>query len=74
VTAKQLKKLLDGLGISQVAAAKDIGISARQMRRYCSGEAKIPVVVECAMMWVRASSLEAHKARVATFDGDSANG
>jgi transcriptional regulator with XRE-family HTH domain len=56
VTARQLQKLLDGLGLSQVAAAKRIGISARQMRRYCSGEAKIPGVVECAMMWVRAGS------------------
>jgi hypothetical protein len=56
VTARQLQKLIDGLGLSQVAAAKRIGISPRQMRRYCSGEAKIPVVVECAMMWVRAGS------------------
>lgn len=56
MTARQLQKLLDGLGLSQVAAAKRIDISARQMRRYCSGEAKIPVVVECALMWVRAGS------------------
>jgi transcriptional regulator with XRE-family HTH domain len=52
MTAKQLQKLLDGIGLSQVSAAKRIGISPRQMRRYCSGEAKIPVVVEYAMKWM----------------------
>lgn len=56
MTGKQLQKLIDGLGLSQVAAAKRIGISPRQMRRYCAGDAKIPVVVECAMMWVRSGS------------------
>lgn len=64
MTAKQLQKIIDGLCISQVALAKDIGISARQMRRYCSGEAKIPVVVECAISWVRAGSRDGHEERI----------
>jgi transcriptional regulator with XRE-family HTH domain len=49
MTGNQLRKLIDGLGVSQAALARDIGISDRQVRRYCSGEAKIPKLVEMAL-------------------------
>jgi transcriptional regulator with XRE-family HTH domain len=64
VTGNQLRKIIEGLGISQAALAKDIGISDRQMRRYCAmGKAHIPVVVECAVMWIRSGSREGHEDR-----------
>jgi plasmid maintenance system antidote protein VapI len=65
MTAKQLQRLLDGMKISQRGAAKAIGISERQMRRYCAGDAKIPVTVECALMWVRAAGREAYERKLA---------
>lgn len=49
MTAVQLQKALDRAGLSQRGTAKELGISERQMRRYCSGEAKIPKLVEVAM-------------------------
>jgi predicted transcriptional regulator len=65
VTGNQLRKIIRGLGISQAALAKDIGISDRQMRRYCAmGKAHIPVVVECAVMWVSAGSRDGHEERI----------
>jgi len=50
MTAKQLQKLLDSCGFSQRGAAKSMGISERQMRRYCAGDAEIPKVVELALL------------------------
>lgn len=61
MTARQLQRLLDGMGVSQSAMARDIGISDRQMRRYCAGTAKIPLTVECAIMWRRAGHPKGHK-------------
>lgn len=52
MTALQLQKLLDRAGLSQRGAAKAIGISERQMRRYVAGEADVPLVVEFALRWV----------------------
>lgn len=46
MTAAQLQKILDRAGLSQRGTAKQLGISERQMRRYCSGEASIPKLVE----------------------------
>lgn len=54
LTGNQLQKLLDSAGLSQRGAAKLIGISERQMRRYVSGDAKVPRVVEFAVRWVLA--------------------
>lgn len=50
MTAKQLQKLLDSCGFSQRGAARDLGISERQMRRYCAGDATVPKVVELALL------------------------
>jgi transcriptional regulator with XRE-family HTH domain len=49
MTAAQLQKALDRAGMSQRGTAKELGISERQMRRYCSGEAKVPKLVEIVM-------------------------
>lgn len=49
MTAKQLQAMLDKAYRTQVEMARAIGISGRQMRRYCSGDAKVPRVVELAV-------------------------
>lgn len=62
MTGGQLQKLLDRAGLSQRGAAKDIGISERQMRRYISGEAKvIPRVVEYALLWLVHQKEQEHR-------------
>ena len=52
MTGGQLQKLLDSAGLSQRGAAREIRISERQMRRYISGDADVPKVVEYALRWV----------------------
>lgn len=52
MTGGQLQKLLDSAGLSQRGAAKLIGISERQMRRYIAGDAKVPKFIEYAVRWV----------------------
>lgn len=52
MTGKQLQKALDRAGMSQRGAAKELGISERQMRRYCSGDATVPRVVELALLYL----------------------
>jgi transcriptional regulator with XRE-family HTH domain len=49
MTAAQLQRLLDQAGKSQRGMAKELGISERQMRRYCSGEHPVPRVIELAV-------------------------
>lgn len=49
MTGPQLQRLLDEVGKTQVGMADEIGISGRQMRRYCAGEAPVPRVVELAV-------------------------
>jgi hypothetical protein len=46
MTASQLKRILkDGL-ITKRAAAHELGVSERQVHRYCSGAAVIPKKIE----------------------------
>jgi transcriptional regulator with XRE-family HTH domain len=52
MTAGQLQRLLDSAGLSQRGAAKEIGINERTIRKYVSGESKIPKTVELALCWV----------------------
>lgn len=52
MTANQLQKLLDSGDLSQRGAARDLGISERQMRRYCAGDAPVPKVIELALRYV----------------------
>lgn len=47
--AKDLKLALVAGEFSQREAARLLGIDERTMRRYCSGEAPIPTVVELAI-------------------------
>lgn len=49
MTAEELTAMLDKAQWSQLAIAKEIGVNPRTMRRYCSGEAKIPRLVEVAV-------------------------
>jgi len=50
VTPKQLAKLLESCDLSQRGAARALGISERQIRRYCAGDAPVPQVVELALL------------------------
>jgi hypothetical protein len=52
MTPLQLQRLLDRAGFSQRGMAKELQINERTMRRYCSGEQKIPWVVEYAILFV----------------------
>jgi len=52
MTGKQLQRLLDDAGLSQRGAAKSIGISERQMRRYIAGDAAVPKFIEYALRWL----------------------
>ena len=51
MTAKQLRKLLERAGLSQRAAALELGLNERTMRRYVAGE-PIPRVVELAAKYL----------------------
>ncbi len=51
MTGKQLQALLDRAGLSQVQAARDIGIADRTIRRYIADDYPIPRTVEYAIMW-----------------------
>lgn len=45
--------------MSQRGAAKELGISERQMRRYCAGDAKVPRLVELALLYLSTQASEA---------------
>lgn len=45
----RLRALLAAAGLSQRAAARELGIDAREMRRYCSGDLPVPRVVWLAL-------------------------
>lgn len=47
--AKRLQQLIDAGGYTQVSAAKELQISERMMRYYCSGTKPVPRVVMLAM-------------------------
>lgn len=62
----QLKRELAFKGVSQRATAKAIGISERQMRRYCADEIAVPMPVQLAVRLVVDHMSDAEfKARVA---------
>jgi hypothetical protein len=50
MTANQLRKLLDAAVMTQMGAARDLGISDRNMRRYVSGDLPVPRHVELALL------------------------
>lgn len=45
----KLRKTLDSLGLSGNQAAKELGISRRQLTRYLSGEYPVPRAIELAL-------------------------
>jgi hypothetical protein len=57
MTALQLQRLLDRAGISQRGMAKALEINERTMRKYCSGDAKIPKTVEYACLYLIQSAV-----------------
>jgi hypothetical protein len=48
-TATDLRAMLDKLGLAQRAAARELQISEREMRRMCAGSQVIPNVVWLAL-------------------------
>lgn len=42
MTPRQFERTIKALGLSQAAAARFLGHSERQARRYVTGEAKVP--------------------------------
>jgi transcriptional regulator with XRE-family HTH domain len=53
MTPKQLGKLLASAGLSQRAAARELAISERNMRRYVAGELPVPKTVELALRYLQ---------------------
>lgn len=49
---QQLRALLKKAGLTQTDAAHLIGLTARSMRRYVSGETPVPRVVVYALLYV----------------------
>lgn len=49
MTPDQFKSRLAALGLSQVGAAKALGIDPRTVRRYCSGEFEVTRLIELAL-------------------------
>jgi hypothetical protein len=47
--AKQVRDLLERIGMSQRAVAKELDISDRMMRYYCAGKQEVPRVVILAL-------------------------
>jgi DNA transposition AAA+ family ATPase len=52
MNAKELRKLLETNELSQSAAARELGMDPRSMRRYIAGDAPIPKVVELALRFL----------------------
>jgi transcriptional regulator with XRE-family HTH domain len=49
---EDIKDLVARAGLSQVRAAKELGIDPRTMRRYCLGESPPPRSVVLALRWL----------------------
>jgi hypothetical protein len=49
MSAKELQATLDRLEVSQRSAAKQMGISERNMRRYIAGDLPVPRLVALAL-------------------------
>jgi hypothetical protein len=48
----QFRKILEKAELTQTEAGRLIGVTARQMRRYVSGETPVPLVVVLALRYV----------------------
>ena len=52
MTRGQLRKLLERAGLSQMKAARLVGITGRSMQRYIAGDVEIPLAIEYALRYV----------------------
>jgi hypothetical protein len=52
MNAKELRRSLESHELSQSAAARELGIDPRTMRRYIAGDAPVPKVVELALQFL----------------------
>jgi hypothetical protein len=50
--AQELRVLMESGGLTQVAAGKELDVSERAMRGYCSGREPVPIAVIYAMRWL----------------------
>lgn len=53
MTHTALRTALNRLGLSQVGAARILGIDPRTMRRYCSGELPVPRWLPLALRGIK---------------------
>lgn len=53
MTPDQLRTTLDRLGLTQVGAARLLGIDPRTMRRYCAGDLDIPKWLPLALKGIK---------------------
>jgi DNA-binding transcriptional regulator YiaG len=53
MTADEFRAALDGLGLSQVAAAQALEVDARTVRRWALGEREVPGPVRVALRLMR---------------------
>ena len=55
LTPKQLRVALRRLGLNQVAAAKQLGVDPRTVRRWLAGDRKIPAPIALLLgLWLKA--------------------
>ena len=52
MNGKQLRRFLDDSGMTQVGAARLLGLNDRTMRRYVKSREAIPRIVEYALRWL----------------------
>jgi DNA-binding transcriptional regulator YiaG len=56
MTAEEFRAALDGLGLSQIAAAEALDVDPRSVRRWATGERSIPGPVRVALRLMAASA------------------
>jgi DNA transposition AAA+ family ATPase len=49
---KELRRFLEKYELSQSAAARELGLDPRTMRRYIAGDVPVPKVVELALLFL----------------------
>ena len=59
--AKAIRILLDTVNLSQRAAALQLGITERTVRRYCSGEATVPRAIFLALHLIGLANTNEHQ-------------
>ena len=52
MTPAELRDLLARAGLSQRAAARELHIDERTMRRYCAGQLPVPRAIELALRFI----------------------